>query len=169
MPAAPAATLWGRLTDQLVDTRPASGTIRLTAQTPDVPDSTTGVILHHQRPVMRALDEAGEFAVTVQDADTTWLVEFFASHRAVWTRHWIPTPGEVTNIRDLPEVDPTTLEPTETPEAAWWAALEAGTYGVAATPDPGHPGLLILRYPVWRRWPADPMSIGIPTLLGVTP
>ena len=73
---------------------------------------------------------------------------------------------EVLEYSSLPDVDPTTLEPSAEPEAAWWAALEAGAYGVAATPDPDDPHVLLVRYPVWRAWPGDPHSIAIPVLVG---
>ena len=73
---------------------------------------------------------------------------------------------EVLEYSSLPDVDPTTLEPSAEPEAAWWAALKAGAYGVAATPDPDDPHVLLVRYPVWRAWPGDPHSIAIPVLVG---
>lgn len=73
---------------------------------------------------------------------------------------------EVLEYAGLPDVDPSTLEPTTEPEAAWWAALEAGAYGAAATPDPDDPHVLLVRYPVWRAWPGDPHSIAIPVLVG---
>ena len=73
---------------------------------------------------------------------------------------------EVLEYEGLPDVDPATLEPSAEPEAAWWAALEAGAYGVAATPDPDDPHVLLVRYPVWRAWPGDAHSIAIPVLAG---
>lgn len=73
---------------------------------------------------------------------------------------------EVLEYSSLPDVDPATLEPSAEPEAAWWAALEAGAYSVAATPDPDDPHVLLVRYPVWRAWPGDPHSIAIPVLVG---
>ena len=73
---------------------------------------------------------------------------------------------EVLEYSSLPDVDPATLEPSAEPEAAWWAALEAGAYGVAATPDPDDPHVLLVRYPVWRAWPGDAHSIAIPVLAG---
>ena len=72
---------------------------------------------------------------------------------------------EVLEYSSLPDVDPATLEPSAEPEAAWWAALEAGAYSVAATPDPDDPHVLLVRYPVWRAWPSDPHSIAIPVLV----
>ena len=76
-------------------------------------------------------------------------------------------PGDVVlEYSSLPDVDPATLEPSAEPPAAWWAALEAGAYGVAATPDPDDPHVLLVRYPVWRAWPGDPHSIAIPVLVG---
>ena len=79
----------------------------------------------------------------------------------------VPDVGDdVLEYAELPDVDPATLEPSAEPEAAWWAALEAGAYGVAATPDPDDPHVLLVRYPVWRAWPGDPHSIAIPVLVG---
>ena len=79
----------------------------------------------------------------------------------------VPEAGdEVLEYSSLPDVDPLTLDPTAEPEAAWWAALEAGAYGVAATPDPDDPHVLLVRYPVWRAWPGDAHSIAIPVLAG---
>ncbi len=79
----------------------------------------------------------------------------------------VPDVGDVVlEYTELPDVDPATLEPSAEPEAAWWAALEAGAYGVAATPDPDDPHVLLVRYPVWRAWPGDPHSIAIPVLVG---
>ena len=75
---------------------------------------------------------------------------------------------EVPEYSSLPDVDPATLEPSAEPEAAWWAALEAGAYSVAATPDPDDPHVLLVRYPVWRAWPGDPHSIAIPVLGGIS-
>ena len=72
---------------------------------------------------------------------------------------------EVLEYSSLPDVDPATLEPSAEPEAAWWAALEAGAYSVAATPDPDDPHVLLVRYPVWHAWPGDPHSIAIPVLV----
>ena len=79
----------------------------------------------------------------------------------------VPDVGDVVlEYSSLPDVDPATLEPSAEPEAAWWAALEAGAYGVAATPDPDDPHVLLVRYPVWRAWPGDAHSIAIPVLAG---
>jgi endoglucanase len=53
----------------------------------------------------------------------------------------VPDTTETVDYADLVEVDPKTLEPTATPEAAWWAALgdlEAGAQGPKG--DPGEPG-----------------------------
>jgi hypothetical protein len=51
-------------------------------------------------------------------------------------------PVDVIDYADLVAVDPATLEPTEEPEAAWWAAIEAlqnggGTGGGVAVTDNG--------------------------------
>ena len=78
----------------------------------------------------------------------------------------VPDSSGVLEYSALPDVDPATLDPAAEPEAAWWAALEAGAYGVAATPDPDDPHVLLVRYPVWRAWPGDPHSIAIPVLVG---
>ena len=78
----------------------------------------------------------------------------------------VPDSVATLDYADLVDVDPTTLAATAEPEAAWWAALEAGAYGVAATPDPDDPHVLLVRYPVWRAWPGDPHSIAIPVLVG---
>lgn len=41
------------------------------------------------------------------------------------TRHFtIPDTTAVLEYTELPDVDPTTLEPSAEPEAAWWAAIE---------------------------------------------
>lgn len=77
----------------------------------------------------------------------------------------VPDAAEVAYV-DLAEVDPSTLEPSAEPEAAWWAALEAGTYGVTATIDPNDADVLLIRFPVWRYWPADTNSVAIPVLTG---
>ena len=78
----------------------------------------------------------------------------------------VPDSSGVLEYSALPDIDPSTLEPTAEPSAAWWAALEAGAYGVAATPDPDDPRVLMVRYPVWRAWPGDHRSIAIPVLVG---
>ena len=78
----------------------------------------------------------------------------------------VPDSVATLDYADQVDVDPLTLDPTAEPEAAWWAALEAGAYGVAATPDPDDPHVLLVRYPVWRAWPGDAHSIAIPVLAG---
>ena len=51
--------------------------------------------------------------------------------------------GEVVDWPDLTRVDPTTLDPTAEPEAAWWAAWHAMAAGTYLVPDPAHPGLYL--------------------------
>ena len=125
-PAPPGAVLWGRIIDQTADTRPARGRVRLTALHPHVPDSSTTDGLHHQSPVKVPLDADGRFEFAAQDGDTEWLVQLVATTSAlpVWSRLWTPVPGLVTNVRDLPEVDPATLAPSEDAVPAWTAAVE---------------------------------------------
>ena len=51
---------------------------------------------------------------------------------------------EVLEYSSLPDVDPSTLEPTAEPEAAWWAAWHAMAAGTYLVPDPVHPGLYLM-------------------------
>lgn len=123
-PAAPAATLWGVVTDQAPALTPVVGVLLCTPLTPHPPDSTTGVIVHHQEPVRVPLDPAGRGVLHVQDGDTDWLVQLVVGWRTVWSRWWQPVPGRVTSLWDLPEVDPATLEPVEAAVPAWTAAVD---------------------------------------------
>ena len=50
---------------------------------------------------------------------------------------------EVLEYEGLPDVDPTTLEPSAEPEAAWWAAWQAMASGTYLVPDPSNPGLYL--------------------------
>ena len=47
---------------------------------------------------------------------------------------------EVLEYEGLTDVDPSTLEPTAEPEAAWWAAWHAMAAGTYLVPDLAHPG-----------------------------
>lgn len=124
-PAAPAATLWGVVTDQTPALTPVVGVLLCTPLTPHPPDSTTGVIVHHQEPVRVPLDPAGRGVLHVQDGDTDWLVQLVVGwRRTVWSRWWQPVPGRVTSLWDLPEVDPATLAPAEDAVPAWTAAVD---------------------------------------------
>jgi hypothetical protein len=53
----------------------------------------------------------------------------------------VPDTAEVVDYADLVAVDPATLEPTEEPEAAWWAALHTVA---TVTQDPDDPDALLV-------------------------
>ena len=55
----------------------------------------------------------------------------------------VPDSAAVLDYADLIDVDPTTLDPTAEPEAAWWAAWQAMAAGTYLVPDPTHPGLYL--------------------------
>ena len=78
----------------------------------------------------------------------------------------VPDVPEVVDLADLPWIDPATLAPAAVPEAAWWAALEQGAYGVAAAVDPTDADVLLLRFPAWRSDPGDPLTLLMPVLTG---
>ena len=60
------------------------------------------------------------------------------------TRYFtIPDTTAVLEYTELPDVDPTTLEPSAEPEAAWWAAWQAMAAGTYLVPDPSNPGLYL--------------------------
>ena len=110
---------------------------------------------------------AGEAVLHLAATGVGWCWQIIERTPRGKTRY-VPVPDSAATLdyADLVDVDPLTLAPTAGPEAAWWAALEAGAYGVAATPDPDDPHVLLVRYPVWRAWPGDPHSIAIPVLVG---
>lgn len=92
-----------------------------------------------------------------------WKVYSFGFDNLLPTTQYVTVPlaGPV-YLHRLPRVDPTTLDPEAEPEAAWWAALEQGSYGVAATLHPDNPDILRLRFPVWRRDPDNPLILKMP-------
>ena len=69
---------------------------------------------------------------------------------------------EVLEYSSLPDVDPTTLEPSAEPEAAWWAAIEtmAGGWPLPAfRPDPDDPTALIVDLWSWQIPADDPNTL----------
>ncbi len=69
---------------------------------------------------------------------------------------------EVLEYSSLPDVDPTTLEPSAEPEAAWWAAIEtmAGGWPLPAfRPDPDDDGALLVDLWSWQIASDDPNAM----------
>ena len=69
---------------------------------------------------------------------------------------------EVLEYEGLPDVDPTTLEPSAEPEAAWWAAIEtmAGGWPLPAfRPDPDDGGALLVDLWSWQIASDDPNAM----------
>ena len=69
---------------------------------------------------------------------------------------------EVLEYEGLPDVDPTTLEPSAEPEAAWWAAIEtmAGGWPLPAfRPDPDDDGALLVDLWSWQIPADDPNTL----------
>ena len=56
---------------------------------------------------------------------------------------YVPSVSEI-HYSALTDVDPSTLEPSAEPEAAWWAAWTALAAGTYLVPDPVHPGLYLM-------------------------
>ena len=52
----------------------------------------------------------------------------------------VPDSVATLDYADLVDLDPTTLDPTAEPDAAWWAAWNAMAAGTYLVPDPAHPG-----------------------------
>ena len=79
------------------------------------------------------------------------------------TRHFtIPDTTAVLEYTELPDVDPTTLEPSAEPEAAWWAAIEtmAGGWPLPAfRPDPDDDGALLVDLWSWQIASDDPNAM----------
>lgn len=79
------------------------------------------------------------------------------------TRHFtIPDTTAVLEYTELPDVDPTTLEPSAEPEAAWWAAIEtmAGGWPLPAfRPDPDDGGALLVDLWSWQIASDDPNAM----------
>lgn len=107
----------------------------------------------------------GYFEVTLKPTAPGWAWRAYAygfGSLASRREHvLVPVSGPVYFHR-LTRVDPKTLDPTVEPEAAWWAALEQGAYGVAATLHPTNPDVLRVRFPVWRRDPDNPFILKMP-------
>ena len=69
---------------------------------------------------------------------------------------------EVLEYEGLTDVDPTTLEPSAEPEAAWWAAIEtmAGGWPLPAfRPDPDDDGALLVDLWSWQIASDDPNAM----------
>lgn len=69
---------------------------------------------------------------------------------------------EVLEYSSLPDVDPTTLEPSAEPEAVWWAAIEtmAGGWPLPAfRPDPDDDGALLVDLWSWQIASDDPNAM----------
>ena len=69
---------------------------------------------------------------------------------------------EVLEYTELPDVDPTTLEPSAEPEAAWWAAIETMAAGwplPAFRPDPDDGGALLVDLWSWQIASDDPNAM----------
>ncbi len=69
---------------------------------------------------------------------------------------------EVLEYEGLPDVDPTTLDPSAEPEAAWWAAIEtmAGGWPLPAfRPDPDDGGALLVDLWSWQIASDDPNAM----------
>ena len=54
----------------------------------------------------------------------------------------VPSVSEI-HYSSLTDVDPSTLEPSAEPEAAWWAAWDAMAAGTYLVPDPTNVGLYL--------------------------
>lgn len=71
-------------------------------------------------------------------------------------------PSVVLEYSMLPDVDPTTLDPSAEPEAAWWAAIEtmAGGWPLPAfRPDPDDGGALLVDLWSWQIASDDPNAM----------
>ena len=88
--------------------------------------------------------------------DWCWTVREFP--RTGIVRHvQVPALGPV-NYSALTDVDPTTLEPSAEPEAAWWAAVEALPLPSFAA-DPDDPSALIVTLWAWQIAGDDPNAL----------
>ena len=69
---------------------------------------------------------------------------------------------EVLEYSSLPDVDPTTLDPSAEPDPAWWAAIEtmAGGWPLPAfRPDPDDDGALLVDLWSWQIASDDPNAM----------
>ena len=88
----------------------------------------------------------GEVTVELAATGPDWCWMVIEPTKRGLIRHIIvPDVGdEVLEYSSLPDVDPSTLEPSAEPEAAWWAAWTALAAGTYLVPDPVHPGLYLM-------------------------
>ena len=72
-------------------------------------------------------------------------------------------PGDIVlEYTELPDVDPTTLDPSAEPDPAWWAAIEtmAGGWPLPAfRPDPDDDGALLVDLWSWQIASDDPNAM----------
>lgn len=113
---------------------PASATVRFTPTRVRVTGSVVGELV---LPVAftAATDELGalEVALEATTAEWAWRIEIYATGTPAIAQFASVPDIEWVSFTDLPKVDPTTLEPSAEPEAAWWAALESAETGAAAS------------------------------------
>lgn len=118
--------------DGLTGPRPASGVVECDPLRRRPDSEGPGVVLPAG---VRAELASGQVVVELE-ADWVWRIIETPVGGA--TRHVLVPAGDpqvVLHYRDLPDVDPATLEPGAEPEAAWWVALsqvQAGTVDPAA-------------------------------------
>lgn len=106
-------------------------------------------------PFTVPLDNTGQLTVTLEPSTLEWHWEITVTITGVasWTDYVIvPDNTAGLDYTDLPKLDPLTLEPTATPDPAWWAEIDAlkamggvkggdGAPGAPGTPGtPGAPG-----------------------------
>ena len=86
----------------------------------------------------------GEALLHLAPTDAGWCWQIIERTPRGKTRYvLVPDSAATLDYADLVDVDPTTLDPTAEPEAAWWAAWQAMASGTYLVPDPSNPGLYL--------------------------
>lgn len=111
---------------------------------------------------VRLVSGAGSVDVPPTAPEWVWKVTESLAGLPKVTRYVAVPAGAAISYTELVDVDPSTLEPTADPEAAWWAALRNAELGVSAIVDPDDPGALILHFQSWQLDPADSSILIMP-------
>ena len=87
---------------------------------------------------------AGEATLHLAPTGAGWCWQIIERTPRGKTRYvLVPDSVATLDYGPLVDVDPTTLDPTAEPEAAWWAAWQAMASGTYLVPDPSNPGLYL--------------------------
>lgn len=138
--------------------RPVTGTLGFHRSRRGVDGSVVILPLEFSVPLI-----GGEATVDLAPTGPAWCWVISEPTKRGMVRYVVvPDAPGVVEHTELPDIDPSTLEPSAEPEAAWWAAIEtmAGGWPLPAfRPDPDDGGALLVDLWSWQIASDDPNAM----------